>query len=317
MFRSTSPRKRHSRRTARCSSRAARQDGKRLFLETLEPRIALSEAGTARLTISAEGSQVVIPAQVGVQSDGSAAAAYTTDTSGTLTLESAGAVEALPALLLASDAGRGLGRLAATGSESDFSDAGQFAPTLAPTTDKCDTRVSNPVKMAILGTDLKKDENPQSPQRNQELFVVCASRGGELRTRDLLHPKQLLRPAKTPVFVGSNTEETVTAYEAPDARKGVRREVDHFAGTGGCRASLLHRLGREIDGTDTHRVGKSPRSRIRRTFPSHLLRRRWLVEAWPFLKDHRPRTAPFWFARRYDKFWTVAADGLSLEHCHT
>ncbi len=53
--------------------------------------MVLSGTSTAHLTIFADGSQVVIPAHVGVQSDGSTAAAYTTDTSGTLTLESAGA----------------------------------------------------------------------------------------------------------------------------------------------------------------------------------------------------------------------------------
>lgn len=37
----------------------------------------------------------------------------------------------------------------------------------------------------------------------------------------------------------------------------------------------------------------------------------WLVEAWPFLKDHRPLTAPFWFARRYDEFWTGRSSKLT------
>jgi integrase len=103
-------------------------------------------------------------------------------------LDVAGAVESLPALPLASDPGRD--RLAATGTEPAVSGFGPLAPTLAPTTDKSDTRVSNPVKMAILGTDPKKDENPRFSQGNQGFFVVPASRGGEIRTRDLLHPKR-------------------------------------------------------------------------------------------------------------------------------
>lgn len=47
-------------------------------------------AGTARLTIYVDGNKVEIPAYVGVQTDGTTAAASTTDTSGTLQLTSAG-----------------------------------------------------------------------------------------------------------------------------------------------------------------------------------------------------------------------------------
>lgn len=49
-----------------------------------------NSAGTARLTIYVNGDQVVIPANVGVQSDGTTAAAATTDTSGTLQLAAPG-----------------------------------------------------------------------------------------------------------------------------------------------------------------------------------------------------------------------------------
>ncbi len=65
-------------------------DYRQLWMLPLEGE-GTTGTGSARLTIFADGSQVVIPAQVGVQSDGSTAAAYTTDTSGTLALESAGA----------------------------------------------------------------------------------------------------------------------------------------------------------------------------------------------------------------------------------
>jgi len=106
-------------------------------------------------------------------------------------LDVAGAVEALPALPalpLGSDQGRD--RLAATGTEHGILDARQFAPKFAPTSVKSGTRGSNPVKMASLGTDPKKCENPRIPQGNQGFPGVSASRGAEIRTRDLLLPKQ-------------------------------------------------------------------------------------------------------------------------------
>ena len=101
-------------------------------------------------------------------------------------LDVAGAVESLPALPLAGDQGRE--RLAATGTEPAISTARQFAPKFAPTSVKPATPLSNPVKTAILGTDPRKGEKPQFPQGSQGLFVVPASRGGEIQTLDLLHP---------------------------------------------------------------------------------------------------------------------------------
>ncbi len=41
----------------------------------------------------------------------------------------------------------------------------------------------------------------------------------------------------------------------------------------------------------------------------------WPVEAWPFLKHHRPVTAPFLFVRRYDELCTFEYDDPSLNYC--
>jgi len=98
-------------------------------------------------------------------------------------LDVAGAVELLPTLPLASAPGRD--RLAATGTSS-------LAPTLAPASDKPATPGSNPVKMATLGTDPKKGENPRLPQGNQGFSGVSKSRGDWIRTSDLLVPNQAL-----------------------------------------------------------------------------------------------------------------------------
>lgn len=52
------------------------------------------------------------------------------------------------------------------------------------------TPSSIPVKMACFDAAAKKRENPRFPKEKQGFSAVSTSRGGEIRTLDLLHPKQ-------------------------------------------------------------------------------------------------------------------------------
>jgi hypothetical protein len=117
-------------------------------------------------------------------------------------LDVAGAVERLPDLPLAAG-----DRTAAkaTGAGTDAGAAGaspQLPPQLPLPAELSSKFLVTAGNNAKADGEIQKQKNPQFSKENQGFSGDSASRGERIRTFDLLVPKDMVRPAEKPVFLG-------------------------------------------------------------------------------------------------------------------